>query len=149
MNIFLAPIAGTLLLAFRPEWFKFWNLAFAIPSIFYGVILMRAWAKASYGFNVQHCMTIQSYAYLIAIKDRLFSIELMWAASGDSKVHKSNKYRDMRILCIVWTFIVTGAMVGVVTWRLVTGFTWYHPIPLILINCYNLFIQHYFMVCNW
>ncbi|KXH25853.1 glycosyltransferase family 2 [Colletotrichum simmondsii] len=149
LNIFLAPIAGTLLLAIRPEWFKFWNLAFAIPSILYGVILMRCWAKAKYGFNVQHAMTVQSYAYLTAIKDRLFNIELLWAASGDSKAHKSNKYRNMRLLCIIWTLIVTGAMVGVVTWRLVTGFTWYHPLPLIIINVYNLFINHYFMFCNW
>ncbi|KAF6829122.1 cellulose synthase (udp-forming) family [Colletotrichum plurivorum] len=149
LNIFLAPIAGTLLLAIRPEWFKFWNLAFAIPSILYGVILMRVWAKAKYGFNVQHVVTIQSYAYLTAIKDRLFNIELLWAASGDAKAHKSNKYRNMRLLCIFWTILVTGAMVGVVTWRLLTGFPWYHPLPLIIINVYNLFINHYFMFCNW
>ncbi|KAI8244258.1 hypothetical protein K4K55_005681 [Colletotrichum sp. SAR 10_96] len=149
LNIFLAPIAGTLLLAIRPEWFKFWNLAFAIPSILYGVILMRVWAKAKYGFNVQHVVTIQSYAYLTAIKDRLFNIELLWAASGDAKAHKSNKYRNMRILCILWTLVVTGAMVGVVTWRLLNGFTWYHPLPLIIINVYNFFINHYFMFCNW
>ncbi|KAF3349938.1 hypothetical protein HYQ45_010342 [Verticillium longisporum] len=148
-NIFLSPIAGTLLLAIRPEWFKFWNLAFAIPSILYGVILMRVWSKATYGFNVQHIMTVQSYAYLTAIKDRVFNIELLWAASGDSKAHKSNKYRNMRLLCIIWTLIVTGSMIGVVTWRLVTGFTWYHTIPLILINVYNFFIHHYFMFCNW
>ncbi|GJC77412.1 cellulose synthase catalytic subunit [UDP-forming] [Colletotrichum liriopes] len=149
LNIFLAPIAGTLLLAVRPQWFKFWNLAFAIPSILYGVILMRCWAKAKYGFNVQHAMTIMSYAYLTAIKDRLFNIELLWAASGDAKAHKSNKYRNMRLLCIFWNLVVTGAMIGVVTWRLVTGFTWYHPLPLIIINVYNLFINHYFMFCDW
>ncbi|KAG7114994.1 hypothetical protein HYQ44_007858 [Verticillium longisporum] len=104
---------------------------------------------ATYGFNVQHIMTVQSYAYLTAIKDRIFNIELLWAASGDSKAHKSNKYRNMRLLCIIWTLIVTGSMIGVVTWRLVTGFTWYHTIPLILINVYNFFIHHYFMFCNW
>lgn len=149
INIFMAPIAGTLLLAVRPQWFKYWNLAFAIPSIVYGVIIMRVWAKASYGFNVQHAMTVMSYAYLTAIKDRLINRELLWAASGDAKAHKSNKYRNMRLLCIIWTVIVTGAMIGVVTWRLVTGFPWYHPIPLILINAYNFFINHYFMFCNW
>ncbi|ROT38005.1 family 2 glycosyl transferase [Sodiomyces alkalinus F11] len=149
LNIFLAPIAGTLLLAVRPEFFRYWNLAFAIPSILYGVILMRVWAKAKYGFNVQHATTVQSYAYLTAIKDRLFNIELLWAASGDTKAHKSNKYRNMRLLCIFWTIMVMGSMIGVVTWRLVTGFTWYHTLPLLIINVYNFYINHYFMFCNW
>ncbi|KAK4661320.1 uncharacterized protein QC763_0115310, partial [Podospora pseudopauciseta] len=77
----------------------YYNLAFAIPSIIYGSLLFRFWAKAKYGFNVQHVMIVQSYAYLTAIKDRLFGIELLWAASGDKKAHKkSNKFRNMRLL---------------------------------------------------
>ncbi|EXL66101.1 hypothetical protein FOPG_17707 [Fusarium oxysporum f. sp. conglutinans race 2 54008] len=149
LNIFLSPIAGTLLLAFRSEWFKAWNLAFALPSIFYGIVVFKVWTKASYGFNVQHVMVIMSYAYLTAIKDRMFNIELLWAASGDSKAHKSNKYRNMRIVCWLWTIIVTGAMAGVVTWKLLTGFTWYHTLPLIIINVYNFYIAHRFLFCNW
>jgi hypothetical protein len=149
LNIFLSPIAGTLLLAFRSEWFKAWNLAFALPSIFYGIVVFKVWTKASYGFNVQHVMVIMSYAYLTAIKDRIFNIELLWAASGDSKAHKSNKYRDMRILCWLWTITVTGAMIGVVVWRLLTGFTWYHTLPLMIINLYNFYITHRFLFCNW
>ncbi|CVL00354.1 related to cellulose synthase catalytic subunit [UDP-forming] [Fusarium mangiferae] len=149
LNIFLSPIAGTLLLAFRSEWFKAWNLAFALPSIFYGIVVFKVWTKASYGFSVQHVMVIMSYAYLTAIKDRMFNIELLWAASGDSKAHKSNKYRNMRILCWLWTIIVTGAMAGVVTWKLLTGFTWYHTLPLMIINLYNFYIAHRFLFCNW
>lgn len=149
MNIFFSPIAGTLLLALRPQWFKAWNLAYAVPSIIYGVVIFKVWTKASYGFAVQHVMVIQAYAYFTAIKDRIFNIELLWAASGDSKAHKSNKYRNMRILCWVWTVTVTGSMAGVVGWRLWYGFPWYHVLPLILINVYNLFISNRFLLCNW
>ncbi|KAK5659672.1 hypothetical protein OQA88_880 [Cercophora sp. LCS_1] len=130
LGIFISPVPGTLLLVFRPEWFKYYNLAFAIPSIVYGSLVFRFWAKAEYGFNVQHVMVVQSYAYLTAIKDRLFGIELLWAASGDKRAHKSNKYRNMRLLCWFWTILATGGMVAAVSYRLVGGFAWYHTIPL-------------------
>ncbi|SPQ22639.1 0a405a10-4426-4c9b-b3d3-717f39b25744 [Thermothielavioides terrestris] len=149
LGIFISPIPGTLLLSFRPEWFKYYNLAFAIPSIVYGSLVFRFWAKAKYGLNVQHVMVVQSYAYLTAIKDRLFGIELLWAASGDKKAHKSNKYRNMRILCWLWTIATVGGVVAIVTYRILTGFPWYHTIPLLVLNTYNLYITHYFLLCSW
>ena len=149
MGIFISPIPGILLLLFRPEWFKYYNLAFAIPSLVYGLVVFRIWAKAKYGMNVQHVMHIQSYAYLTAIKDRLFGVELLWAASGDAKAHKSNKYRNMRILCWLWTILIQGSLIGAVVWRLLTGFIWYNTIPLILLNVYNLYVAHTFLFCNW
>ncbi|KAK1833592.1 hypothetical protein QBC39DRAFT_389826 [Podospora conica] len=149
LGIFISPIPGTLLLVLRPEWFKYYNLAFAIPSIVYGGIVFRYWSRATYGFNVQHVMVVQSYAYLTAIKDRLFGIELLWAASGDKKAHKSNKYRNMRLLCWAWTIVALGGMVAAVTYRLVGGFPWYHTVPLIVLNVYNLYICHYFLFASW
>ncbi|KAJ9131369.1 Cellulose synthase catalytic subunit [Pleurostoma richardsiae] len=149
LGIFISPIPGILLLWFRPEWFKYYNLAFAIPSIVYGLLVFRLWAKASYGMNVQHIMHIQSYAYLTAIKDRLFGIELMWAASGDAKAHKSHKYRNMRILCWMWTCVVLGGMVSAVTYRILKGLEWYQTLPLIILNLYNLYVAHRFLFCNW
>ena len=149
LGIFVSPMPGPLLLFFRPEWFKYYNLAFAIPSIFYGLILFRFWAKARYGLNVQHIMVIQSYAYLTAIKDRLFGIELLWAPSGDKKAHKSNKYCNMRMLCWLWTLTWLGAVVASVTYRLLTGFPWHHTVPLLVLSAYNLYISHYFMFASW
>lgn len=149
LGIFISPIPGTLLLVLRPEWFKYYNLAFAIPSIVYGSIVFRYWAKAEYGFNVQHVMVVQSYAYLTAIKDRLFGIELLWAASGDKKAHKSNKYRNMRLLCWFWTIMSTGGMISAVSYRLANGFPWYHTLPLIILNLYNFYISHYFLFASW
>ncbi|KAK3322724.1 nucleotide-diphospho-sugar transferase [Apodospora peruviana] len=150
LGIFISPIPGTLLLFFRPDYFKYYNLAFAIPSILYGAVVFRYWSKAKYGFNVQHVMIVQSYAYLTAIKDRLFGIELLWAASGDNKAHKkSNKYRNMRLLCWLWTIISVGGVISAVTYRLVNGFPWYHTLPLIILNAYNVYITHYFLFCSW
>jgi hypothetical protein len=146
VSIFISPLPGILLLWVRPELFKYYNLAFAIPSVLYGAIVFPLWAKGRYGFNVQHIMVIQSYAYLNAIKDKLFGKALLWVPSGDSKAHKSHKYRNMRIFACIWWFLVLGGMVTVVTWRLVHGFTWYHTIPLLLLNSYNLYLAHPFLL---
>ncbi|KAL2181164.1 uncharacterized protein P884DRAFT_304024, partial [Thermothelomyces heterothallicus CBS 202.75] len=107
-------------------WFKYYKLAFAVRSIIYGSLLLRFWAKAKYGFNVQHVMVVQAYAYLTAIKDRLLGIELLWAASGDRKAHKRNKYRNMGILYWLWTIVNFGGVVAAVTYYwLLSGFPWY------------------------
>lgn len=145
ISIFLSPIPGILLLWIRPDLFKYYNLSFALPSIFYGAILFPLWAKSDYGFNVQHIMVIQNYAYLNALKDKLFGTALQWVPSGDARAHKSNKYRNMRILAWIWWFMVLGGMISAVAWRLVHHFHWYHTIPLILLNSYNFYICHPFL----
>ncbi|KAF1809567.1 nucleotide-diphospho-sugar transferase [Eremomyces bilateralis CBS 781.70] len=146
LSIFISPIPGILLLWLRPEYFKYYNLAFAIPSIVYGLLLFRFWAKAKYGMNVQHIMVIQSYAYLTAIKDRLLGINLHWVPSGDAKAHKNHKYRNMRILCWTWTFFTLGGMISAVVWRLTHDLPWYHTLPLIILSVYNTYLAHYFLL---
>lgn len=137
---------GILMLWARPEFVKYYNLAFAIPSIFYSIIAMRCWAKASYGFNVQHVMVIQSYAYLTAIKDRLFGRALAWVPSGDVKAHKNNKYRNMRLLAICWTLTIMGLLIaGVVYQTLRHALHWYDCVPLIALMTLNLYLSHRFL----
>lgn len=101
LSIFINPLPGVLMLWIRPEYVRYYNLAFAVPSILYSLIAIRCWAKASYGVNVQFIMVIQSYAYLTAIKDRLFGRALAWVPSGDTKVsaHSTQSAHVVLILC--------------------------------------------------
>ncbi|KAF2498285.1 hypothetical protein BU16DRAFT_536336 [Lophium mytilinum] len=146
LSIFISPIPGILLLWFRPIYFKYYNLAFAIPLIVYGLVVFHFWAKASFGFNVQHIMVIQSYAYLTAIKDKIFGKTLIWVPTGDAKAHKSNKYRILCICCWMWTLTVLGALVGAVTYRVgFKGMVWYNTLPLIILNVYNVYLAHPFL----
>ncbi|KKY29116.1 putative glycosyl transferase family 2 [Phaeomoniella chlamydospora] len=146
LSIFLAPIPGIFLLWLRPEFFKYYNLAFALPSILYGLITFRIWAKASYGINVQFIMIIQSYAYLTAIKDRLFGRALAWVPSGDNKSHRNNKYRNMRILCCCWMMTVTGGLASGVTYRILLGMAWWNCVPILVLFAFNLFLAHRFIL---
>ncbi|KAH7333127.1 nucleotide-diphospho-sugar transferase [Rhexocercosporidium sp. MPI-PUGE-AT-0058] len=149
ISIFINPIPGILLLWVRPEFFKYYNLAFAAPSVVYSLIAFRFWAKAKYGLNVQFIMVIQSYAYLTAIKDRLFGRALAWVPSGDNASHRNNKYRNMRILAWCWIFTYLGALIAALVYRCITDKTFkiYNAIPLIVLDAMNLFFAHRFLLC--
>lgn len=136
---------GILMLWIRPDYVRYYNLAFAIPSILYSIIVLRCWAKASYGFSVQYVMVIQAYAYLMAIKDRLLGQALAWVPSGDTKAHKNNKYRNMRILAICWCFTVLSLITAGTIYQCLRGLPFYDCLPLIILNLFNMILSHRFM----
>ncbi|KAF2400292.1 nucleotide-diphospho-sugar transferase [Trichodelitschia bisporula] len=146
LSIFMSSIPGIFLLWLRPDLFYFYNLSFAIPSIVYGAILLPLWARSRYGCNVQHIMVIQSFAYLHALVDKITGSGLQWIPSGDAKAPRSNKYRNMRAVAWLWWIAVVGGMASVVTWRVAHSFHWYHTMPLILLNAYNLYLAHPFLL---
>lgn len=149
ISIFINPVPGILLLWVRPEYFKYYNLAFAVPSIFYSLLALRFWAKGAYSLNVQYIMVIQSYAYLTAIKDRLFGRALAWVPSGDNKSHRNTKYRNMRILCWCWTLTYLGALIAAIVYRSIVdeNFHVYNAVPLLVLDSMNLIFAHRFMLC--
>ncbi|UJO13869.1 Cellulose synthase catalytic subunit [UDP-forming] [Fulvia fulva] len=146
LSIFMNPLPGILMLWCRPQYVRYYNLAFAVPSIVYSIIAIRCWSKARYGFAVQFVMVIQSYAYLTAIKDRLFGRALAWVPSGDTKAHKNNKYRNMRILAWCWMMSVMGAVIAGTTYQVLRGLPWYDCLPLIILDAFNLFLAHRFLL---
>jgi cellulose synthase/poly-beta-1,6-N-acetylglucosamine synthase-like glycosyltransferase len=147
LGIFINPLPGILLMWFRPEFLKYYNLAFALPSLLYSLIAIRMWAKAKYSIHVQYIMAIQQYAYLTAIKDRLFGTALAWVPSGDTKAHKNNKYRNMRILAWCWTITYDAFLISGVTYCILNGWAWYNFVPIICLNLFNLFVTHRFLFC--
>ncbi|KAF9012615.1 nucleotide-diphospho-sugar transferase [Cyathus striatus] len=156
LMIFLVPIPGILMLWLKPTLVMWYNFAYAFPSIIYSLIIFRLWSRQMYNFNVNYVFIIQQYAYFMAVKDRIFGTTANWVPSGDSSSHEkgqkksggNNKYRNMRILCCIWTFGTTGAMAAGVTLRLLHGFKWYHFLPLIILDTYNLFSCHKFIFCS-
>ncbi|KAL9100851.1 MAG: hypothetical protein Q9163_003817 [Psora crenata] len=146
LSVFMNPLPGPLLLWLRPDFFKYYNLFFAVPSVIYSVVIMRFWSRSNYTLNVQFTNTIMSYAYVNSIKDRIVGQKLNWAASGDLKAHKNNKYRNMRILAWAWTISHNTALITAVAYRLSTGFPWWQVIPIILLDAFNLYASHRFLL---
>ncbi|CAI6097405.1 unnamed protein product [Clonostachys chloroleuca] len=135
LNLIIGPMSGVLLLALRPKRVKVWNIASALPSYIYGLVILPLWAKGNYKFNTACSRSMPP-----------------WAVSGDAKAHKSDKHRNMRIFCCIWVIIVTGAMIGLGVWRLLPGGgldAWYDPLPLFLFTEYNLYKTYYFVFASW
>lgn len=146
LNIFVSPLPGVLLIWTRPEFFKYYNIFFAVPSLITTMVMMRCWAKARYGLNVQHIMIIQNYAYLTTIKDKILGRGLAWAPSGDAKAHKNNKYRNMRILAWTWLLTWFGALIAGMIYQIVRGLEWYQCIPLLLLDILNFYLAYRFLL---
>ncbi|KAF7191553.1 Cellulose synthase catalytic subunit [UDP-forming] [Pseudocercospora fuligena] len=88
LSIFMAPLPGMLLVWIRPDYVRYYNLAFAVPSVLFGILVIRCWAKAEYGWNVNFVQQVQTYAYLAAIKKRLLRKGLTWI--NRSRYHLPN-----------------------------------------------------------
>ena len=146
LAVFMNPLPGPLLLWVRPDFFKYYNLFFAVPSLVYGVLILRFWARSNYNLNVQFVNVIMSYAYINSIKDRIMGNALNWCASGDAKAHKNNKYRNMRLLAWAWTIAHNTALITAVAYRLAKGFPFYQVIPLLLLDIFNLYCSHRFLL---
>ncbi|KIM40404.1 glycosyltransferase family 2 protein [Hebeloma cylindrosporum] len=154
---FLASMPGLLMLLFNPGMVMWFNFAYAFPSLIYSIVIFRLWSRQMYNFNVNFVFVIQQYAYLMAIKDRIFGTTASWVPSGDNKSHVNkdkkkkggnNKYRNMRILCGLWMGGSAAALAIGVTFRILEGHTWYNFLPLILLDSFNLFIAHKFIFCS-
>ena len=151
---FLASTPGLLMLLFNPGMVMWFNFAYAFPSLIYSIIIFRLWSRQMYNFNVNFVFVIQQYAYLMAIKDRIFGTTASWVPSGDNKSHVNkdkkkkvgnNKYRNMRILCGLWMGSTFAALAIGTTLRILEGHRWYNFLPLILLDSFNLFIAHKFI----
>jgi len=150
---FLASMPGLFMLFFNPGMVLYYNFAFVFPSLIYSVVVFRLWSRQRYNVNVNFVFVIQQFAYLMAIKDRIFGTTASWVPSGDNNSHGktknrkggNNKYRNMRILCAVWMFGTTVALIVGVTLRILEGYVWYNFLPLVLLDGFNLFITHKFI----
>ena len=152
--VILNTLPGLLLLAFYPGVVLWYNCAFVVPSLIYSIFIFRLWSRQKYNFNCNFVFVIQQYAYLMAIKDRIFNTTALWVPSGDNKAHEgpkkkggtNNKYRNMRIFCATWLLGSTGGLIAGTVVRVKQGYHWYNFLPLLLLDAFSLFIAHKFIL---
>ncbi|KAG7007180.1 hypothetical protein G7Y79_00011g030780 [Physcia stellaris] len=140
-------VPAPLILWARPEYFRYYYMFFAIPSLLLEVLAYKLWARGRYTLSVQYARLIQSYAYLHAIWDILAGKKLSWMPSGDGKAHRDHRYRNMRILAWAWEIIHACVLIPACVYRVVQGKTaWYNLLPLMIFVGYNLLCVHRFLL---
>ncbi|KAF6757077.1 nucleotide-diphospho-sugar transferase [Ephemerocybe angulata] len=152
--ILVSNLPGPLLVWLNPQLVLWYNCFFAVPSLIYATIIFRMWSRVNYNFNVNYVFTLQQYAYFMAIKDRILGTTAAWVPSGDNKAHvkpgekkkkPNNKHRNMRILCFVWVWGTGATMFAGIGFRIYQGFHWFHFLPLIIFDLFQLFQSHKFI----
>lgn len=79
------------LLIFKPESIRWFNFLFVVPSLLFSTVVIFMWTRYSWGFHMLKITGIQSYAYLFAIKDRIFNSTQGWIPTGNGKVPAPKK----------------------------------------------------------
>ncbi|TEB37616.1 nucleotide-diphospho-sugar transferase [Coprinellus micaceus] len=154
--IIVSNLPGPLLVWLNPHLVLWYNCFFAVPSLIYATIIFRLWSRVNYNFNVNYVFTLQQYAYTMAIKDRIFGTTAGWVPSGDNTAHVTaapeqrkkkphTKYRNMRIVCFIWVWGTGATMFAGVAYRIWEGWYWWHFLPIMLFDAFQLFQSHKFI----
>jgi hypothetical protein len=116
------PVPAVLIVWVRPA-VLWYNIAFAIPSIVFTQLVMRWWCKQTLWMERHLCETVQNYAHLYAIRDKLMGSIL--APTGGSRAKKSARFQSARLLCGIWTLLYSGALVWMHAriWQGFSGFS--------------------------
>ncbi|KAJ6582533.1 family 2 glycosyl transferase [Mycena vulgaris] len=153
LSIFLNPLPGLLMLIFNPGHIIFYNFFFVVPAIIDSMLVFRLWSRQRYNFNCIFVFVIQQYAYLMAIKDKIFGTTALWVPSGDTQAQQgtvkakggNNKYRNSRILCALWVYSTMAATIALSTVRIHQGNHWYNYVPMWFLDAYQVFITFRFI----
>ncbi|KAF2769013.1 nucleotide-diphospho-sugar transferase [Teratosphaeria nubilosa] len=143
---FFNELPAPILLWTRPELMKYYNLFFAFPSLMMGLVVIRCWARSRYTQSVQYSQVIMAYAYVNSFWDRFYGTKLDWVPSGDSKAHRNNRYRNMRILAWGWTIAHNTLLITGATYCVCTGLAWYQIVPALCLDIYNIVVIHRFLM---
>ncbi|CAM9109631.1 unnamed protein product, partial [Hapterophycus canaliculatus] len=138
-GIFVAPLPGILLIWFKPGAVFWFNISFAVPSIFFGFVVMRIWSKQHFGLFCQRANIIQSYAHLYAIKDTIMRTAVPWVPTGGGASSRSSSQAyessvKMMLFITVGSSLLT---IGSASWRSVEH-SWLNFVPTVALSTVNL-----------
>ncbi|CAM9165587.1 unnamed protein product [Scytosiphon promiscuus] len=142
MGIFLGPLPGILLLWFKPSAVFWFNISFALPSIFFGIVVMRIWSKQPFDLFCQRAQIIQSYAHLYAIKDKVMRTAVPWVPTGGGASSRSSSqaYDSSVKLMLCLTVGSTLITIGSSSWRS-SEYSWFNFMPTVALSVINLVLS--------
>lgn len=158
--MFTVPLPGLLIVWVRPNLLRYYNLAFALPSIIYGLLIFKFWAYNSHSLATEQIHVLQAYAYLFGIKDRILGKTHEWVASGSSspsdsatgtqkKKQKSfSSYEQARLTACIWTTSYQGAFWAGAGYRLYQNTTvkWFDILPQAVLYAFGLYVTLPFLL---
>ncbi|PWN18842.1 nucleotide-diphospho-sugar transferase [Microstroma glucosiphilum] len=149
ISCFTIPLPGLLLVWCRPEVVRYYNLAFAAPSLIYALLVYRIWSVGAHSVATEQIRVLQAYAYLFGIKDRILGKTHEWVSSGAGAKSgkKTNTYARARAFATCWTVLYQSAWISGVAYRLIArDLSWWQVFPQILLYSFDLYVTLPFLL---
>lgn len=147
LSQFVNVLPGLLLIWVRPDFVKWFNIFFAVPSLLVTSVVLVFWTRHKYNVHILEVQIVQAYSALFAIKDRIFGTQMGWVSSG-GKGASARRFTQARTLCIVYTFITTGLVIGGSIYRTLEGYEWWSFLPSEILSVVQVCVSWQFM-WNW
>ncbi|KAJ7626849.1 nucleotide-diphospho-sugar transferase [Roridomyces roridus] len=165
---FLWPLPALLLTWLKPDLVRWYWWGLVAPTIFNSHVVRSLWSRQVYVFLSYHqTQCIQRYTHLTSLADQLFGTVSGWVASGHTNsvnlpsdtgvqvdVDDENtpligdvatnskstisKYDRMRVLCAVWVYGTTAALVVGVSEQARSGYGLVEFVPGLLCATYEI-----------
>lgn len=130
----MAFMPSLYLLIFKPEYLFWFNILWAVPSIFLTNIYLRFWQKTGYSWDAIECRAVSGYAHLFALIDALFKKSEAWVPTGGQG--KSNRYEFFKTFVRTHNFILWFVLYGCIFYRIPQVGAW-NVMPLALMFLYH------------
>lgn len=138
VGVFAIGIPSLVLLYFAPHQLMWYNLAFSVPSLVYGTVIMALWSKARFGWYAPRVRIVGYYAHVFALIDKLRDTAVAWVPTGAAK--KISRFDSFKKLMFAWMSLITFGTACGIAYR-VGQFPWYNFLPLALFTAYNYWIS--------
>lgn len=132
-------IPSLFILAFYPEYMKWFNLLFSVPSLIFTILFMKYWMKLPMGFDVLRVRALSYFSHLYALRDRIRGTLEEWKPTGAT--FKSDRFESAAKL---FTFIALGVPVVtfmLIFWRIDQGYDPKNFLLLFVLTLFNAYIM--------
>jgi cellulose synthase (UDP-forming) len=116
------------------------NFFLIAPSLFFVIVVVPLWHKATYGVEAWSTRLVYGWAHLFAIYDYITGNRMQWKPTG-GKMNIDIRYVNFRIMQFVFNFIPAVAWVGIAGYKIV-AFGDFNFVPIFIGGLYYLMIAY-------
>ncbi len=100
IGVFAIQVPSLLLMVFSPDKIVWFNTFFSLPSFLFGIVFVKLWSKAPWGWYAVKARQLSYYAHFCAVVDKFRGQLIPWQATGAVKA--SERYREFCSYMLLW-----------------------------------------------
>lgn len=109
LGVLLTPLPALLVVWTCPEEVHWYNIAFAMPSFFYGTFVKAMWSKLPWGWYSLSTQMVSYWAHLFALSDKVRGSTMGWVPTG-AGLGSNNRYQIFKFCFCAWNHFIYFAI---------------------------------------